>query len=150
MLEKEMQILRDHHYKVTKQRMDLIEYLSKCTQSYVSTSDVAEYMRSIYPGISNNTVYRNLKEFAEIGLTEYQENNSSMVKFQCDFDQMHHHHFICSNCGKVIELKACPLDYFTEQLPGCVVNTDAIEIYGLCPDCAQKAQEKSQVGVRSN
>ncbi|WP_125588979.1 Fur family transcriptional regulator [Companilactobacillus jidongensis] len=137
-MEEAIKILRDNHYKVTKQRMDLIEFLSNYTNKYIQISDVDEYMKSIYPGISNNTVYRNLKEFSDIGLVEYQEKNKAMIKFQCDFDQMHHHHFICSNCGKVIELKACPLSFFTDQLPGCEVESHAIEIYGLCPECAAK------------
>lgn len=137
-MEEAIKILRDNHYKVTKQRMDLIDFLSNYTENYVPISSVDDYMKSIYPGISNNTVYRNLKEFSDIGLVEYQEKNKTMIKFQCDFDQMHHHHFICSNCGKVIELKACPLSFFTDQLPGCVVESHAIEIYGLCPECAAK------------
>ncbi|KRK64790.1 metal uptake regulator [Companilactobacillus tucceti DSM 20183] len=140
-LKEALQILKDNNYKVTKQRIDLIDYLSKYVDSYVQISVVDAYMRSLYPGISHNTVYRNVKEFSDIGLVEYQEKNKTMIKFQCDFEQPHHHHFICSNCGKVIELKECPMDFFTKQLPGCQVETHAIEIYGLCPDCV-KAQSK--------
>ena len=66
-MEKAIEVLKKNHYKVTKQRKDLLEFLSKFTVQYVSINDIADYMRSLYPGVSNNTIYRNLTEFEEIG-----------------------------------------------------------------------------------
>ncbi|MFK5281494.1 Fur family transcriptional regulator, partial [Lacticaseibacillus paracasei] len=51
----------------------------------------------------------------------------------------HHHHFICTNCGKVIELKMCPLNYFEKQVPGAKIQSHNFELYGLCAECQQHA-----------
>ena len=141
-MEKAIAILKKNNYKVTKQRTDLISYLKNFTIHYVAINDIANYMRNLYPGMSNNTIYRNLKEFADIGLVEYQEKNKTLVKYQCDFEHRHHHHFVCKNCGRVTELKACPIEFFTDQLPGYTVEGHAIEVYGLCADCTKKLEKK--------
>lgn len=137
-LEKAIEILKNNKYKVTKQRTDLIDYLEKFTLRYVSINQITDYMHTLYPGMSNNTIYRNLKEFSDIGLVEYQEKDKTLVKYQCDFQHRHHHHFVCTNCGKVTEIKSCPIEYFTDQLPGYTVQGHAIEVYGLCADCTKK------------
>ena len=141
-MEKAIEILKKNNYKVTKQRTDLISYLKNFTIHYVAINDIANYMRNLYPGMSNNTIYRNLKEFADIGLVEYQEKNKTLVKYQCDFEHRHHHHFVCKNCGRVTELKARPIEFFTDQLPGYTVEGHAIEVYGLCADCTKKLEKK--------
>ncbi|MFH5810641.1 Fur family transcriptional regulator [Companilactobacillus sp. FL22-1] len=140
MLEKALKILKQNNYKITKQRTDLIDYLQKFTVQYVSINDIANYMRTLYPGMSNNTIYRNLKEFAEIGLVEYQEKDKTLVKYQCDFDHRHHHHFVCKNCGKVTEIESCPIEFFEKQLPGYMIEGHTIEVYGLCPECIKKLE----------
>lgn len=139
-LEKALKILKQNNYKITKQRTDLIDYLQKFTVQYVSINDIANYMRTLYPGMSNNTIYRNLKEFAEIGLVEYQEKDKTLVKYQCDFDHRHHHHFVCKNCGKVTEIESCPIEFFEKQLPGYMIEGHTIEVYGLCPECIKKLE----------
>jgi len=137
-MEKALEILKKNNFKITKQRTDLIDYISRFNVHYVSINEITDYMHSLYPGMSNNTIYRNLKEFADVGLVEYQEKNKTLVKYQCDFNHMHHHHFICTNCGKVTELNACPIEFFADQLPGYTIEGHAIEVYGLCPECTNK------------
>ncbi len=102
-------------------------------------TSIDNFMRQTFPNMSHNTIYRNISEFAELGIVERQvQGDRASVKFQCDFEQEHHHHFICSNCGKVIELKDCPLSKeITDQLGGCKVTGHLFQIYGLCPECAQ-------------
>ena len=43
--------------------------------------------------------------------------------------------FICQNCGKVIELQMCPMDFFTAQLPDCKITGHSFELYGICGTC---------------
>lgn len=136
MIAEAVRILKNNNYKLTKQRRSLLEYLSDHQHEYTEVTEVDKQMRKIYPTMSYNTVYRNLKEFEEIGIIETKsQSKGTVVKYQCDFSKMHHHHFICRNCGAVIELAECPLDYFQEQLPGYKIEGHRFEIYGICPDC---------------
>ena len=132
-------LLQSHHYKITKQRRSLLEYLSEYKDQYVDITQVTAYMKELYPGLSYNTVYRNLKDFSSIGIIETKNKAScACVKYQCDFDRLHHHHFICQNCGKVIEVELCPLNITDEKLDGCEINEHRFELYGICPECVKK------------
>ena len=112
MIDQALQLLKSHNYKITKQRRTMLEYLSGFRENYVNVTKIDEHMRELFPGISHDTVYRNIREFAEIGILETKSRpNGTCVKYQCDFNQMHHHHFVCRKCGRVQEIKICPLDF---------------------------------------
>ncbi|GKT02711.1 Fur family transcriptional regulator [Furfurilactobacillus sp. WILCCON 0119] len=129
-------VLQQNHLKVTKQRRTLLSCLCKQPDHYTDVTRLDAYMRDYYPGMSHATIYRNIKEFADIGLVEQQmDGDQARVKFQCDFSNLHHHHFICRNCGKVTEVKMCPESFFEEQLPGAKIEGHRFEMYGLCADC---------------
>ncbi|WP_125703813.1 Fur family transcriptional regulator [Lacticaseibacillus daqingensis] len=126
--------------RLTKQRRDLLAYLAAHTDSYVTVTAVDKHMRSRYPGLSHDTIYRNVKAFEQLGILEADvQGEQATVKLQCDFQHPHHHHFICQNCHRVQELTMCPLGYFENQLPGATIAGHKLELYGLCADCA-KAQ----------
>lgn len=134
-----IEILQQNHFKITKQRQTLIEIMAQHENHYVDVTQVDEQMRSNYPKMSHNTVYRNLKEFKQIGLVEQIiKGEHAQVKYQCDVTHQHHHHFICTNCGKVEEVEMCSLDFFERQLPGYQISGHRFELYGLCADCAKK------------
>ena len=138
MINEALRVLQSHHYRITKQRRSLLEYLCGVKEQYVSITQVTEHMKQLYPGMSYNTVYRNLKDFSELGIIETKNKpTGACVKYQCDFDRLHHHHFICQNCGRVREVKMCPLAIFQDQLEGCVIEGHRFELYGLCPKCAK-------------
>lgn len=143
-IEQAVAILRRNQLKITKQRQALIDYLVTYQDHYVAIAEVDEHMRGLFPGMSHNTIYRNVKEFEALGLLELKtQAKQTLVKYQCDFKHQHHHHFICSNCGKVQELEACPLDAFEDQLPGCTITGHRIEFYGLCADCTAELKPQS-------
>lgn len=133
-------VLKSNHLKITKQRTAMLEFLfNTAKKKYVEVTSIDDFMRQTFPNMSHNTIYRNISEFADLGIVERQvQGDRASVKFQCDFEHEHHHHFICSNCGKVIELKDCPLSQeIVSQLQGCQVTGHLFQIYGLCPECAQ-------------
>lgn len=131
-------ILQDNHYKVTKQRRSLIEFLAQHRDRYVEITKIDAYLRQLFPGMSHNTIYRNLKEFEEIGIVEtHVENDQMQVKYQCDYENQNHHHFVCQNCGRVTEIQMCPIDmaFFESQLPGAQITGHRFELVGLCAQC---------------
>lgn len=124
--------------RVTKQRRALVAYLDESGR-FVPVTQLDRYMRGQYPGLSHDTIYRNVKAFEQLGILESDvENEQAIVKLQCDFQHPHHHHFICTNCHRVQEVKMCPLEYFEDQLPGAKIASHNFELYGLCAACAQK------------
>lgn len=125
--------------RVTKQRRTLVAFLSAHADHYVPVTRIDAFMRAEYPGLSHDTIYRNVKAFAELGILETDvQGEQATVKLQCDFQRPHHHHFICQECHRVQELQRCPLADFGAQLDGAVILAHQVELTGLCADCAAK------------
>ena len=138
MLTEALRVLKRGGYKLTKQRKSMLEYLSRFKHQYVDIKTIDAHMRKIYPTMSH-TIYRNIKEFEELGIVETRRKaGGASVKYQCDFDNVHHHHFICRNCGHVQEIQMCPLEVFEDQLPGCLIEDHRFELHGLCANCQRK------------
>ncbi|MDU7008998.1 MAG: transcriptional repressor, partial [Enterococcus faecalis] len=57
---------------------------------------------------------------------------------RCCQEVEHHHHFICTVCGKTEEIHMCPMNFFEEQLKGCSIEGHRFEILGRCADCCEK------------
>ena len=55
-------ILQSNGLRWTKQRQSLIQILSSALDHYVDITEVDHQMRREYPGISHNTIYRNLQD----------------------------------------------------------------------------------------
>ncbi|KRL95027.1 Fur family transcriptional regulator [Limosilactobacillus equigenerosi] len=147
-LKQALATVRQHGIRVTKQRQSLLELLAATPDRYLNITELDDQMRAIYPGVSHNTIYRNLTEFNELGIVEItQRRQGKAVKLKCD-DPIHghHHHFICQRCGRVQEIRLPEIDPadFQDQLPGAQLLGHAYELYGLCATCAQQLTEEQE------
>jgi Fur family zinc uptake transcriptional regulator len=130
-----LETMKENGLKHTKKREALITFLIKRNR-YVSAREVYEFMNEQFKGVSYDTVYRNLHDFEALALLEVTElNGESKFRFRCCHEVAHHHHFICTVCGKTEEIHMCPMDFFQEQLQGCKIEGHRFEILGRCPDC---------------
>ncbi|HIY57439.1 MAG TPA: transcriptional repressor [Candidatus Tetragenococcus pullicola] len=139
-----LELLKKNGLKYTKKREAMITYLAK-SDRYVSASELHEYLSDTYPGLSYDTIYRNLHDFSQIDILEETELEGEMkFRFHCSLqgNNFHHHHFICRQCGKTKELTLCPMNFFQDQLPGCLIEGHRFEIYGLCESCRLKQNKK--------
>ena len=103
--------------KYSRQREMIKDFLM--TRKDHPTADVV-YMnvRQSYPNISLGTVYRNLTLLADLGEIQRLRVGDGIDHF--DADTSPHYHFICKNCGAVIDLE--------------MENIDSITFVGLCTD----------------
>ena len=129
--------MKENGLKYTQKRESMITYLIKQNR-YVSAREVYEYMNQLYKGVSYDTIYRNLHDFEKLYLVELTElNGEKKFRFHCCKEIGHHHHFICTVCGKTKEIHMCPMDFFKEQLSNCEIEGHRFEIYGRCEECSQ-------------
>ncbi|ERG68449.1 MULTISPECIES: Fur family transcriptional regulator [Exiguobacterium] len=126
--------LQSSSLKVTPKRIEMFAFLA-AEERYVSAKDVLDYMRAKHPTMSFDTVYRNLKSFAEEGLLEATElNGEKAFRVTCGSNH-HHHHLICRGCGKTKLLELCPMRYVETLDPDFEVVDHKFEIYGYCKQC---------------
>jgi Fur family zinc uptake transcriptional regulator len=128
------EILRENGYKKTDKR-ELILNMFEETDKYLTARDLLDVLKKDHPGMSYDTIYRNLATFVELGILEETElNGERNFRMHCDVDH-HHHHFICMECGSVKEVSHCPMEKMEQLLPGYMIEAHKFEIYGKCPDC---------------
>ncbi|SFE29535.1 Fur family transcriptional regulator [Alteribacillus iranensis] len=128
--------LKKAGYKYTGKRKTLLE-LFATEKRYMSAKEILASMKGSYPGISFDTVYRNLSLFEELNIVEVTElEGEKRFRFNCSFTH-HHHHVICMECGKTKQISVCPMDWMTENVKNddFTVTGHKFEIYGCCADC---------------
>lgn len=124
--------------KYSRQRESIKEFLM--TRNDHPTADVIyENVKLIYPNISLGTVYRNLSLLSDLGEIKKLPSFGGADRFDGRTDQ--HFHFMCTKCGKVIDLEIRDFSHFMEKacegFNGEISDYNA-RFFGLCEDCMKE------------
>ncbi len=134
-VEQAIETLKEHGYKYTDKRENMLSVFA-AENRYLTAKEVQLGLKERYPSISYDTIYRNIYTFVELEVLEETElNGEKMFRFGCKHTG-HHHHFICTNCGKTKQIEMCPMNFFETQLNGCQIESHRFEIFGKCENCS--------------
>ncbi len=95
------QEVRQHGYRMTRQRGIVLEELSK-TKEHPKADEIYQMVRRRLPNISFGTVYRNLRLLQELGFVRELNFGKNFSRF--DANASNHQHFTCKECGKVMDV----------------------------------------------
>lgn len=133
-VEKALILLKEKGYKHTDKREQMLKLFSN-QDRYLAAKDVLEAMQGDFPGLSFDTIYRNLSTFVDLGILEMTElEGEKRFSFRCSTDK-HHHHLICTSCGKTDHIHLCPMEHLSPLSEGFEITGHKFEVYGFCRSC---------------
>jgi Fur family transcriptional regulator, ferric uptake regulator len=128
--------------RVTKQRLAVSAALDEL-HDFVSTQELYRILQNQGVSVSLATAYRILQSLADEGLVDVLRNGDGEAVYRRCAVTGHHHHLLCRNCGKAVEVEAPAVETWaarTASEHGFTEVAHTVEIFGLCPNCtARKA-----------
>ncbi len=129
---------KQHNLNITPQRIAIYEQLIKAG-NHPDSDDIYEKVRTVFPHISLDTVYRTLSKFVEIGLIHVVEGYGEPKRYDPDINQ--HHHFRCRKCNKIMDFHDAHYDNL--KIPKAVkknykVTNVKVILEGICNKCLRK------------
>jgi len=132
--------LKDAKQRYTENRRALVDILAAAARP-VPVDDILEQDRSL----PQSSVYRNLAVLEQARVVRRVHGSDEFARYELAEDlSEHHHHLVCSNCGKVEDFEAPPglertvrnvMDV-AERAEGFYANGHRLDLIGLCRDCA--------------
>lgn len=130
--------------KKSKQR-DMIKAFLMGRKDHPTADVIYMNVRQENPNISLGTVYRNLTLLADIGEIQRLRVGDGIDHF--DADTSPHYHFICNDCGSVLDLDMGSIESINEiaakgfdgRITGHVTY-----FYGICGQCTASHNEEAQ------
>lgn len=126
--------------RVTKQRLAVSAALDGLAD-FVSTQELHRVLQEGDARVSLATTYRILASMAEEGLVDTLRNGEGEAVYRRCEATSHHHHLLCRQCGKTVEIEAPAVENWAAKIAkenGFTQVQHTVEIFGLCPECSAK------------
>jgi Fur family transcriptional regulator, ferric uptake regulator len=131
--------LRARGSRVTSSRRILLEVLF-AADGHMSAEELTEAVQIRAPDVHLSTVYRNLEELEHLGVISHSHLGHGPSSYLLASHA--HAHFICANCGMMIE---APDDIFrglarsAKTQLGFTIDPKHFAILGRCANCSESS-----------
>ncbi len=122
--------------RVTRQRLKVVEALAR-EPNDATAQQLFERLRSQGENVGLATVYRTLAILSERGAIDTLTHHAGELCYRLCGD-VHHHHLVCTECHRVVELPDCDLEPWiarSAKRHGFTATAHQVEIAGVCADC---------------
>ena len=119
----------------TKQRRAVAAELES-SDDFRSAQQIHDALRRDGVAVGLATVYRALQAMAEVGEVDVLTHSDEAVYRRCSTS--HHHHLVCRDCGRTVEIKGPAVERWTSAIAeehGYSDVSHALELFGRCPAC---------------
>ncbi|MCD5413862.1 MAG: transcriptional repressor [Clostridiales bacterium] len=132
--------LKEKGYKLTPQRRAVLEVIISSEGRHLNTEEIYDIVKKNCPDIGLATVYRTIQLLDKLDIisTLYLDDGCNRYEFNIQDGEHHHHHLICDNCSKVIEVKIDLLEKLKDEIQSnynFVITDHKVQFYGKCEDC---------------
>ena len=139
---------RGRGYRLTTAREAIVDVLNN-TRDHLSAEEVYFAVHKKYPGIGLTTVYRTLELLVQLGMVfkfDFGDNRARYELAVGPKGTRHHHHLICTSCGRVIDYT----DFIDDEIEllsltekglskkfDFEIKSHLIQFYGICRKCRE-------------
>lgn len=123
----------------TRQRRAILRAVAS-EERPVSAQDLHARLRKAGEAAGLATVYRTLQALADAGVLRTFQSPSGEVAYKA-CEPGHHHHLICTRCGRVEEIPSCEVEEWASSVAhrrGFAVISHQADIYGVCASCGRR------------
>jgi len=132
----------------TKQQ-EAIERTINASKRPLSPGEVLARARRASDSLSLATVYRSLKRLEAQGVIAKVEIAGQPARFESHrAASLHHHHFVCRACDRVLDIPGCAHGIEGLAPPGFRVESHEIVLFGLCDRCGGEGPSSAGRGER--
>lgn len=128
--------------RATRQRAAVISALEQMP-NFVSVKDIHLELQRRQISVGLTTIYRTLQALVDLGVVDSLHMTNGETLYRHCHANGHHHHLVCTNCGRTVEVDGGPVEEWANSLAeaaGFVVTNHVAEIFGLCSSCQPTAQ----------
>ena len=130
--------LSERGYRLTPQRMLVLAAIEN-SDDHISAEEIYAEVVKKYPHVNISTVYRTLELLNQLDLVTETDLGGGRVRYH-PADKGHHHHLVCQECGRIIDLDESILVSLRDVLLGEYgfgADLRHLAIFGRCDDCRQ-------------
>ncbi|MGM0379043.1 MAG: Fur family transcriptional regulator [Bacillota bacterium] len=129
--------LNENGYRFTNQRKMIIDLLMN-TNDHLTIKQICNSIQD--PNLGQATVYRNIKLFSNLDIIR-KLNFGKYDFYELDMDKRNHHHLICSECGKILEIdfkSLMDLKKEIQQKYDFEISYCNLKFFGMCKNCKEE------------
>jgi Fur family ferric uptake transcriptional regulator len=130
--------LSEQGYRLTPQRMLVLSAIEN-SNDHISAEEIYAQVVAKYSHVNISTIYRTLELLNRLGLVTETDLGGGRVRYH-PAGKGHHHHLVCQECGKVIDLDETvlyPLKKVLLREYKFSADLRHLAIFGRCADCSK-------------
>ncbi|OPF51502.1 transcriptional repressor [Clostridium baratii] len=138
--------LKKKGYKLTPQRRAIVDTIIKNEGRHMTAEEIYDEVKKDCPEIGLATVYRTVLLLEEVKLLSRLDLSDGCSRYEIIHkDEEHrHHHLICDQCNKVIEVEEDLLEELEHRIETKYkfkIQDHSVKFFGLCDECIKKNDE---------
>lgn len=122
----------------TRQRTAVVNVL-RDLENFASAKTIHQELTNRDLRVGLTTVYRTLQSLTEINAVDVLHMSNGETLYRHCLTEEHHHHLVCTNCGKTVEINGGPVEKWAKEVAseyGFSLTGHEAEVFGLCSECA--------------
>lgn len=123
-------------YRLTEPRRRVAALIAN-REAHFTAGDLLAEARARRLGVGRATIFRTLEVLEELGAVERLDLPSGEHAYVV-CRRAHHHHVVCSQCGRTSEIDDAGLRVVVGEIArrtGYRIDEHRLELFGLCPAC---------------